>query len=197
MGILSGLFRSRDKPTDRTAGSSYSFFLGGTSSGKYVTERSAMQMTAVYCCVRILSEAVASLPLQFYRYTDDGGKEKAVDHPLYFLLHELTTALMNAKDGDTILVGDITFQPMPMGMIIVPKNVTIKSGKDTNAVFTNATFALNGTTTDSAPLTVKFENIDFRGDQSGTLIDPNSPPLISSAMPDIMKTMYWQLQRLS
>ena len=88
MGILSGLFKSRDKPTDRTAGSSYSFFLGGTASGKYVTERSAMQMTAVYCCVRILSEAVASLPLQFYRYTDDGGKEKAVNHPLYFLLHD-------------------------------------------------------------------------------------------------------------
>ena len=88
MGILSGLFRSRDKPTDRTAGSSYSFFLGGTASGKYVTEISAMQMTAVYCCVRILSEAVASLPLQFYRYTDDGGKEKAVEHPLYFLLHD-------------------------------------------------------------------------------------------------------------
>ena len=88
MGILSGLFKSRDKPTDRTAGSSYSFFLSGTASGKYVTERSAMQMTAVYCCVRILSEAVASLPLQFYRYTDDGGKEKAVEHPLYFLLHD-------------------------------------------------------------------------------------------------------------
>jgi len=31
---------------------------------------------------------VASLPLQFYRYTDDGGKEKAVEHPLYFLLHD-------------------------------------------------------------------------------------------------------------
>lgn len=88
MGFLNSIFRSRDKPTDRTAGSSYSFFLGGTASGKYVTERSAMQMTAVYCCVRILSEAVASLPLQFYRYTDDGGKEKAVEHPLYFLLHD-------------------------------------------------------------------------------------------------------------
>ena len=88
MGVFSGIFRSRDKPKDRTAGSAYSFFLGGTSSGKYVTERSAMQMTAVYCCVRILSEAVASLPLQFYRYTEDGGKEKAVDHPLYFLLHD-------------------------------------------------------------------------------------------------------------
>lgn len=94
MGILSGLFRSRDKPTDRTAGSSYSFFLGTSSSGKYVTERSTMQMTAVYCCVRILSEAVASLPLQFYRYTDDGGKEKAVDHPLYFLLHDEMTSFI-------------------------------------------------------------------------------------------------------
>lgn len=45
-------------------------------------------MTAVYSCVRILSEAVAGLPLQFYRYNDNGGKEKAVDHPLYFLLHD-------------------------------------------------------------------------------------------------------------
>ena len=88
MGILSGIFRSRDKPADRTAGSAFSFFLGQSASGKYVTERSAMQMTAVYCCVRILSEAVASLPLQFYRYTDEGGKEKAVEHPLYFLLHD-------------------------------------------------------------------------------------------------------------
>lgn len=38
--------------------------------------------------MRILSEAVAGLPLQFYRYNDNGGKEKAVDHPLYFLLHD-------------------------------------------------------------------------------------------------------------
>ena len=88
MGFFSSLFRSRDKPSDRTSGSGYTFFMGGSTSGKRVNERTAMQMTAVYSCVRILSEAVASLPLQFYRYTDDGGKEKAVEHPLYFLLHD-------------------------------------------------------------------------------------------------------------
>ena len=88
MGFLSGIFRSRDKPVDRTPGSAYSFFMGGSTAGKRVTEQSAMQMTAVYSCVRILSEAVASLPLQFYKYNADGGKEKAVDHPLYFLLHD-------------------------------------------------------------------------------------------------------------
>ena len=47
-----------------------------------------MQMTAVYFCVRILAEAVAGLPLHLYRYTNDGGKTKAIDHPLYRLLHD-------------------------------------------------------------------------------------------------------------
>lgn len=88
MSIFDGLFRSRDKPQNRTAGSAYTFYMGGSSAGKAVTERSAMQMTAVYSCVRILAEAIAGLPLHLYRYTEGGGKEKAVDHPLYLLLHD-------------------------------------------------------------------------------------------------------------
>lgn len=88
MGIFSGLFHSRDKPQNRTTGSAYSFFFGSSSAGKRVNERSAMQMTAVYSCVRILAEAVAGLPLHLYRYKEDGGKEKAIDHPLYLLLHD-------------------------------------------------------------------------------------------------------------
>lgn len=88
MSIFSGLFRSRDKPRNSTVGSRYAFYMGNSSSGKVVTERSAMQMTAVYACVRILSEAIAGLPLHMYRYKEDGGKEKALDHPLYQLLHD-------------------------------------------------------------------------------------------------------------
>lgn len=88
MGLFSGLFRARDAPQNRTSGSTYSFFLGNSTSGKRVNERTSMQMTAVYSCVRILSEAVAGLPLHFYKYTEDGGKEKAAEHPLYFLLHD-------------------------------------------------------------------------------------------------------------
>ena len=88
MGLFSGLFKSRDKPQNSTVGSSYTFFMGGSTSGKPVNERSAMQMTAVYSCVRILAEAVAGLPLHLYRYTESGGKEKAIDHPLYLLLHD-------------------------------------------------------------------------------------------------------------
>ena len=89
MSFLSSLFRSRDKPIkDRTSGSAYTFLMGGSTAGKNVNERSAMQMTAVYACVRILSEAIAGLPLHMYHYKDDGGKEKAFDHNLYHLLHD-------------------------------------------------------------------------------------------------------------
>lgn len=87
MGILSGLFHSRDKPQNRVGGG-WSFLFGGTTSGKTVNELTAMQTTAVYACVRILSEAVAGLPLHIYRYRADGGKERIPLHPLYHLLHD-------------------------------------------------------------------------------------------------------------
>lgn len=88
MSIISGLFRSRDKPTNSTSGSAYRFFFGGSTSGKPVNERSALQMTAVYACVRILSEAIAGLPVHLYKYCEDGSKEKALEHALYRLLHD-------------------------------------------------------------------------------------------------------------
>ncbi|MDY3999986.1 MAG: phage portal protein [Blautia sp.] len=88
MSLISGLFRSRDKPTNSTNGSGYRFLFGGSNSGKNVNERSAMQMTAVYACVRILSESIAGLPVHLYQYVDSGSKQKAIEHPLYRLLHD-------------------------------------------------------------------------------------------------------------
>ena len=85
---IKSIFHSRDKPKDSLNGSRFSFFFGGSSSGKPVNETTAMQMTAVYSCVRILSETVAGLPLHVYRYNDSGGKEKDLRHPLYRLLHD-------------------------------------------------------------------------------------------------------------
>jgi len=88
MNIFQGIFKARDKPKDALGGSRYSFFFGSTSAGKPVNEHTAMQMTAVYSCVRILSETLAGLPLHVYRYNGSGGKEKNLKHPLYKLLHD-------------------------------------------------------------------------------------------------------------
>ncbi|WP_081658719.1 phage portal protein [Sporomusa ovata] len=86
MPLLSRLFQTRASPKNSSWGSAYNFFFGISTSGKTVNERTAMQTTAVYACVRILAETIASLPLHTYRYTNN-GKEKATDHPIYYLLH--------------------------------------------------------------------------------------------------------------
>ena len=88
MSVFGKLFKARDKPQDALNGSGYSFMFGRSAAGQAVNERSAMQMSAVYACVRILAESIASLPLHFYQYNDAGGKEKAINHPLYWLLHD-------------------------------------------------------------------------------------------------------------
>lgn len=60
----------------------------GTYSGVRVSEDSALRYVTVYAAVRVLAETVGSLPLFVYRERADGGREKAKDHPLYWLLHD-------------------------------------------------------------------------------------------------------------
>lgn len=69
---------------------------GGTTSGEHVDADIAMRVAAVYACVRVLSEAVASLPLKLYRRREDGGKEVAGEHSLYGLLHDSPNGWMTS-----------------------------------------------------------------------------------------------------
>ena len=87
LDFFRGLFKSRDKPQDSYYFSGAPFLFGKSISGANVNEFSAMRVSAVYACVRILAESIAALPLHVYEYKD-GGKERAVNHPLYFRLHD-------------------------------------------------------------------------------------------------------------
>ena len=91
---FSGLFRARDKPRDAVS-SAPSFYFGSSASGKSVTPSSAVQVSAVYACVRVIAETIASLPLHVYESTDTGSR-KAPEHPLYRLLHDEPNAEMTS-----------------------------------------------------------------------------------------------------
>lgn len=67
-----------------------------TSAGVMVTETTALTYSVVFACVRILAETVAGLPLILYRKSPDGSKERAVDHPLYKLMHDAPNQSMTA-----------------------------------------------------------------------------------------------------
>ena len=55
MSIFSRIFKSRGSPKNSLPGDGYRPYVGRTTSGNSVTQRSSMQLTAVYCCVRVLS----------------------------------------------------------------------------------------------------------------------------------------------
>lgn len=85
---FSRFFRARDKPgaTDSVS-SAPTFYFGSSAAGKSVTASTAIQMSTVYACVRVIAETIASLPLHVYQNQGEGSV-KALDHPLYPILHD-------------------------------------------------------------------------------------------------------------
>ena len=72
--------------SSRNAGNQISGPMGyATASPVEVNEDSAMQLSAVWACVRLLSETVASLPVNVYRKTAK-GRDLAPDHWLSLLM---------------------------------------------------------------------------------------------------------------
>lgn len=83
---FSSLFRARDKPKDSVSAAP-TFYYGMSNAGKVVTPTSAIQVSAVYACVRVIAETIASLPFHVYEATENGSR-KATEHPLYHILHD-------------------------------------------------------------------------------------------------------------
>lgn len=83
-------------------------FTGGTKSatGLNVTPDRALQASAVYACVRVLAETIASLPLHVYKRLAR-GKEKATDHYLYPILHDAPNAEMTSFEFRETMMGHL------------------------------------------------------------------------------------------
>lgn len=76
-----------------TAESFFAYFgVGGKSfAGENVTETAALGVPAVQAAINVISGTIASLPLQLFRRTENGA-EKAKDHPLYRIIHDVVNA---------------------------------------------------------------------------------------------------------
>ena len=64
-------------------------FLGARWTARADIEKASGHAVA-HRCISVIAENLASVPLAVYRRTDDGGREKATDHPLYSVLHDET-----------------------------------------------------------------------------------------------------------
>jgi HK97 family phage portal protein len=85
------------------------FLSGGniSASGLRVTEDDLLKVSAVYACVNLISNTMASLPLPTYRRKQPRGKERARDHYLYDVLQYEPNTEMTSFDFRKVMQGQL------------------------------------------------------------------------------------------
>lgn len=76
---------------------------GATASGTYVSETTALNLSAVWCAVKNIAGTVGTLPLILYRRVGEDGRERFQDHALYRVLHDQPHPDMTASTFWTTL----------------------------------------------------------------------------------------------
>jgi len=81
-----------------------------TYTGKFVNEQTSLQCSAVYACVRVIAETVASLPFNVYRRLPEGGKRVATEHPVHYLIHDSPNEELTAYEfWETLMLHVLTW----------------------------------------------------------------------------------------
>ena len=116
MGKIADFFRSMGGPRadsdDRSPWGSFWFepVTMRTVSGARISSESAMRLSAVYACVRILAESMASLPFILYRPGQGGGKVALRNHWLYRLFYIRPNQFQNPFEWREMLMGHLALR---------------------------------------------------------------------------------------
>ncbi|WP_130098923.1 phage portal protein [Siccibacter turicensis] len=84
--VKSALLNWLGVPIGLTTGTFWQEWIGMSSSGKVVSADKAIHLSAVWACVRLLSESVSTLPLKVYERQPNGSRKPATNHPAYQVL---------------------------------------------------------------------------------------------------------------
>ncbi|ENK1753064.1 phage portal protein [Klebsiella variicola] len=84
--VKSALLNWLGVPISLTTGEFWREWYGSSSSGKVVTADKVIRLSAVWACVRLLSESVSTLPLKIYERQADGSRKLAQNNPAYQIL---------------------------------------------------------------------------------------------------------------
>lgn len=99
IGLLSEKRSLENPTTPLSAPAAWLFEAMGASptlSGSRIDERTALQISAVFACVRVIAESLGSLPLHVYRRKETRGREKAINRREYALLHDAPNRRMTS-----------------------------------------------------------------------------------------------------
>ncbi|WP_044333515.1 phage portal protein [Sphingomonas hengshuiensis] len=149
---MAGIFGSIGARLERKSALEFlpGFLIGQESkSGVAVTWSTALQVTAMFACARVVAEGIAQCGFKLRRPKKNGrGSEAATDHPLYRILHRRPNSWQTAFEFWEMLV----FHLMLVGNAFVyiswsgdgrvleliplePRRVTVKQGTDLSLTY--------------------------------------------------------------
>ncbi len=119
MGLRSW-FSGKFASGDRSPYGSFWFSPVGshTSSGIRVSADTALKLSAVFACVRIISAQFASLPFCLYQIQPDGSKSRVQKHPIYTLLARKPNRFQNAFEWREMLAAHLALRGNAYNQII-------------------------------------------------------------------------------
>lgn len=130
---------------------------GATKSGASVNHKTALEVSTVLACVRVISEGIAQVPFKLYQEVGD-KRLPATDHPLYRVLHRKpndwmtsfefreTMAIHAALTGTAIAFVNRDIKGRIRELIPITSPVSVKQNDDYSLVYTVT--APNGRTQD-------------------------------------------------
>ena len=108
MNILSWFNREKRSETINSSDPYLAEFFGQRSgSGSFVDADRASGLATAQACISIVSQALASVPLNLYRRTENGGREKATDRPLFSTLHDMANETLTAFEAREWLIASL------------------------------------------------------------------------------------------
>jgi len=110
MSFLGRLFGREQRSESRIASSDpylseWFGMSGGTSS--FVDPQRASGLATAGACISIISQALSAVPLNVYRRTANGGRERAIDHPLYSVLHDMPNEAQTAFEARELMIASL------------------------------------------------------------------------------------------
>ncbi|MER2536838.1 MAG: phage portal protein [Rhizobiaceae bacterium] len=82
------------------------FGLNG-GAGAHVDAQRASGLATAGACIAVISQALAAVPLNVYRRTANGGRDRATEHPLYAVLHDAPNGVMTAFEAREALIASL------------------------------------------------------------------------------------------
>lgn len=129
-GRESPFIRKDDAPSFQAAAPSgrgdaddywYGPYFAPSVTGLNVSAESAMRLSTVFRCVKVLAGSIGKLPLEIFRKLPDGGRAKATNHPLWTVLHDRPNNWMTSIEFRMCMQGHLALRGNAYAQIVAGK----------------------------------------------------------------------------